>query len=199
VLSGFHGLFGPPDEALLISEFERSGMIGQLRGVFGADPVLNRDQHAVRRDDPIRNVMGFVGLHNDYQLGSMGVGGSLTLWTPFVPCVDERQSRLLMLHLGEEAPVGQFSLGYEIARRDPLTVQAQYEHLFATQRCYAPYVDLGSAILFDSTVYHGTYRPAQADQVRSSMDFRVSPPYTVTNPDLRGVIFRGGEIFRGAA
>lgn len=208
VVRVFSRLRGSEEEEFLL-ELERSGLLAVLRALVGGDVVINQGHHVVRRQDPaLRGGMTFQIPHTDTQLSGSGVHGrTLTVWTPLVDCTDDRRSRLLLLHR-RETTEGLFweqeRAGYLYAtnplERERERVEAEYSRIYADRQCYAPPVKLGSIVLFEAHVFHGTYFSADMDQVRYSMDFRLSGTYTPSpklSPEqiseyLSGVIWRRG-------
>lgn len=205
-------------DAEFFSEFARSGLPSLYRHLLGGDFAVGRSERVVRRVDP-RFPLRFAGLHCDGQLGSLSSQGlhsqrELTLWTPLVDCSADDVSRLLLLQRGEgfkdlfsddekldaagvpylpiqlkphHEPEGSADSDHQLA-----LVHRHYERVFQNRHCYAPVVPLGSAILFDADIWHGSYLSPGMFRVRISMDFRAVGEYRI------GAANRGfsSELFR---
>jgi len=191
-------------DARFFSEVERSGLPVLYRRLFYGDFVVSANERVFRRLDP-KFPIRFAGLHCDGQLAPLSrearIPRELTLWTPLQPCLDESIGRLLLLHRDEDwqgflaegpqidlagVPFGAIQLRPHQFRDEAAAsalldeMHAQYGRLFATRRCYAPHVPLGSAILFDKDVPHGSYHRQGMAKPRYSMDFRAVAEYRST-------------------
>ena len=67
-----------------------------------------------------------------------------------------------------------------------------FERIYAAKRCFAPHVPLGSSILFEHEIVHGSYRHSQMTIPRFSLDFRATGIYrrSLENAKYEGVMFR---------
>jgi hypothetical protein len=192
------------------------------RRLFDGDFVISRGERVMRRSDP-RFPLRFTGLHEDGQLAALSRRGirtkrELTLWTPLVDCSDDSAARLLLLRKGEtyaglfnerdKIEVGGVKFAATVLKpwqirdedeRAPALapkVREQFERLYAERRCYAPYVPLGSAILFSSSTIHSSYVPDRATRTRYSLDFRAVGEYEVddANRAFTGKLFTAGGM-----
>src|SRR5262249_54189590 len=74
------------------------------------------------------------------------------------------------------------------------SLDEQFERIYRERRCYAPPVPLGSAVLFEHCILHGSYRTSKMMTPRYSLDCRAVGEYRPgreTAP-FKGVIFRTG-------
>jgi hypothetical protein len=203
-------------------EFERSGVPALLRNLLSGDFVVSRTERVLRRADASVPAQ-FSGLHRDGQLQPCAKRGinsqrEFTIWTPLQDCTGDSTPRLLLLHRGDEFAdvfskeelVADEGTGYlPIALRPQLAAAAiegspdrvdrMFERLYAARRCYAPPVPLGSAVLFDHNIVHGSYRHRGMTTPRYSLDFRVVGIYRLSHANARyqGVAFRSSAVPSG--
>jgi hypothetical protein len=210
----------PEVEDELFDEFERSGLPALYRYLLRGDFVAARVERSIRRADP-RFPLRFDGVHCDGQLTACSSHGlqskrELTLWTPLVDCVSRDTPRLLLLHRGHTPHIFRESekvdmkgvveqpillQPHQIAEDDPAAaglpavMERQYARLFSTVRCYAPPVPIGSAVLFDREIWHGSYFVRGMKKTRFSLDLRCLGEYEVVdaNQPYTGTIYRRGE------
>ena len=144
-------------------------------------------------------------MHCDGQLNQLSTSAyrtnrELTLWTPLVSCAKDNVQRLLLLHRGEDLK-GIFQRSDHIVTRDvsylPIrlrpdaireekkfshlipVIQEQFQRLYSAKSFYSPHVPLGSCILFDSDIWHGTYLEKNMSEARYSLDFRAVGEYRI--------------------
>ena len=195
-------------------EFQRAGWPALLRCIFVGDFVLQRSERVIRYVDP-KEPVKFTGLHHDHQLENCFNAGvrskrGLTIWTPLQSCMDDQISRLLLLYRGDDygdaaKPIylHEDETKTDVPDRSGLAGEAidgMFEQVYATKRCYAPYIPLGSSVIFDCNTVHATYRTAAMTRPRYSIDCRAVGEYKTTrnNADYDGVIFRSAD-FPGAS
>jgi hypothetical protein len=165
----------------------------------------------------------FSGLHTDGQLhycSERGINSKreFTIWTPLQDCTGDTTPRLLLLHRGDtycdvfstqESVTDEGNSYLPVQLRPQLAAASlegvadrldqMFERLYRSKRCYAPAVPLGSAILFDHNIVHGSYRHRGMVTPRYSLDFRVVGIYRTAraNARYRGVAFRSAGVPRG--
>lgn len=192
------------------SEFRRAGFPALLEFLFDGDFVLQRNERVIRFVDPQQPVK-FTGLHNDHQLENCFNAGikskrGVTIWTPLQPCTDDRISRLLLLHRGDDyhdAPPQIYlhkdetkTYGPDRSGLESADLDAMFRRVYESKTCYAPYIPLGSSIIFDSDTVHASYRTAGMTERRYSIDCRAVGEYKVdaSNGHFNGVIFRAADF-----
>jgi hypothetical protein len=217
---GLQALFGPSEAELaegtkyceqLSVEFARSGLPSLLRQLLGGTCVLGHSVVSLRRIDPHFPVR-FIGLHRDGQLNKCSFYGKtsrleFTLWTPLQDCDNEDVPRLLLLHRRETIDdVSDDTKDILLLHTDPIkekdylskagnNVDQFFDWLFREKDCYAPHVPLGSAVLFDHRVVHGSYRTDAMKLPRYSIDMRMVSEFRTTqeNCDFVGTAFRAAK------
>src|SRR6185312_14076547 len=72
------------------------------------------------------------------------------------------------------------------------SIDDQFERIYRAHRCFAPLVPMGSIILFEHCVLHGSYRTSKMTTPRYSLDCRATSEYLPTkeNASYGGVVFR---------
>ena len=68
-------------------------------------------------------------------------------------------------------------------------INLTYNKIFKRAQCFAPYVPLGSSIIFSKNIWHGTYIKPKMKKNRYSLDFRVCGDFLEdeTNIDIHGI------------
>jgi hypothetical protein len=188
-------------------EFERSGLPALLRQLLNGNFVLGRSERVIRRTDP-RFEVRFTGLHQDGQLrfcSSRGINNNreFTIWTPLQPCLDDDTPRLLLLHRREQqleidGDIHKVTLLKQQQVRDERTyvteigsIDDQFNQIYRKYQCFAPRIPIGSVVLFEHCVQHGSYRTSTMKTPRYSLDCRVVGEYRKSkeNAGYNGVIF----------
>jgi hypothetical protein len=188
-------------------EFERSGLPALLRHLLNGNFILGRSARVIRRTDP-RFEVRFTGLHQDGQLrycSSHGINSKreFTIWTPLQTCVDDDTPRLLLLHRREQ----QLEIDSELHNitllkpeqiRDERaylaeigSIDEQFERIYRKYQCFAPRIPIGSVVVFEHCVQHGSYRTSTMKTPRYSLDCRVVGEYRKSkeNAGFNGVMF----------
>lgn len=194
-------------ESMLFEEFEKTGLQSIFRALLKGPFFFGRSERVVRRADP-KFKLRFTGLHADGQLGACSNEGinskdEYTLWTPLVDCTDDLTPRLLLLHKEEKifndlfenelinkGDSSQHSLvqlrPYQIIdekkflEKNQEEIYKSFEKLFIHKQCFAPYVPLGSVVIFDRKVVHGTYINKLMNKPRYSLDCRFTGVFKIT-------------------
>jgi hypothetical protein len=196
------------------AEIERSGLPAILRHLLRGDVVVSQHERVVRRADA--TVTGiFSGLHFDGQLRACSDEGinstrEFTIWSPLVDCTSEATPRLLLLQRGQnfadvfsaKDQVTDGGIKYLPTQLRPTVeadglngaasqLDAMFERIYAARQCYAPRIPLGSAVLFEHNIIHGSYRKSGMTVPRYSLDFRAVGVYRKTekNRHFEGVTF----------
>jgi hypothetical protein len=188
-------------------EFERSGLPALLRHLLNGNFILGRSERVIRRADP-RFEVRFTGLHQDGQLrycSSRGVNSrrEFTIWTPLQPCVGDDTPRLLLLHRREQrleidGDIHKITLLKQEQVRDERTylteigsIDEQFDRIYRRYQCFAPRIPIGSVVLFEHCVQHGSYRTSTMKTPRYSVDCRAVGEYRKTkeNAGYGGVMF----------
>jgi hypothetical protein len=219
----FDGVLPPTYDRDFFFELERTGLPALLRHILSGDFVVSRTERVLRRADAAVPAL-FSGLHMDGQLrycSERGINSKreFTIWTPLLACTDDSTPRLLLLHRGDgfadvfstqESVTDEGNSYLPIQLRPQLTAEGldraadridlMFERLYAARRCYAPELPLGSAILFDRDIVHGTYRRHGMARARYSLDFRVVGVYRPAHANARyeGVAFKSEVVPNGA-
>jgi hypothetical protein len=206
-------------EEELIEEFEKTGLPSLFKKMLKGSFMLGISDRVVRRADPKFKIR-FTGLHSDGQLRACSREGlnstdEYTLWTPLVDCVDDLTPRLLMLHKDEKkfndlfeeeildkgggSPHSLVQLRpFQIYDEDNFISKYQAEifksfrKIYEHKKCFAPYVPVGSVIIFDCNVIHGTYITEKMNKPRYSLDCRFTGIFKITknNRMYRGILFQ---------
>jgi hypothetical protein len=205
-------------EQEFFSEVERSGLPAILRHFLKGDFVISENERVLRRADAaIAGV--FSGLHFDGQLrccSDEGVNSKreFTIWTPLTDCSDDDTPRLLLLHRGqnfadvfsERDQISDGGIKYLPTQLRP-TLEADglnraasqldqmFDRIYASKQCYAPRIPLGSTVLFEHNIIHGSYRRSQMTVPRYSLDFRAVGVYRRSEKNQHF----GGRAFSSAA
>jgi hypothetical protein len=188
-------------------EFERSGLPALLRHLLNGNFILGRSERVIRRTDP-RFEVRFTGLHQDGQLrycSSRGINSQkeFTIWTPLQPCVDDDTPRLLLLDRREQqleldSGIHKITLLKQEQIRDEskyLTeigwLDEQFDRIYSKYQCFAPRIPIGSVVLFEHCVQHGSYRNSKMKTPRYSLDCRAVGEYRKSkeNSGYGGVMF----------
>ena len=132
---------------------------------------------------------------------------SLTVWTPLSNCTDKKTPRLLLLDQkhsqteieklleeNENVNLKKNNLGnffvfikpYQIKEELDLNLIRKltfkkFKKIYESKKCFAPYIPLGSSIVFKNNVLHGSFITKEMKNVRYSMDFRVCGDFPVNN------------------
>jgi hypothetical protein len=203
-------------------EYQRAGLVPLMQLLFSGSFMLGRSERVVRRADP-KFPARFTGLHTDGQLNACSQKGihskrELTLWTPLNSVEDDSKPRLLLLDKKEtsfldifnpEELIENFGVKYLPIQLKPFQIKNEtayweknsddvknfYSRLFANKECYAPYLPLGSSILFSKEVIHGTYILNTMEEARYSFDVRMVGEYKVdgSNAQYSGYLFTTGH------
>lgn len=165
------------------------------------------------------------GMHKDGQLSlisSQGVNSKneLTIWTPLNNCIDENTPRLLLLDKNEEihnvlnnqdyfeddgikyASIQLKPFAYtnekKFQNREKKILQT-YKKIFKKSKCFAPYISLGSSIIFSQRIWHGSYILPKMKIERHSMDFRVCGEYikNSNNKNVEGYNYVHNSNYKG--
>jgi hypothetical protein len=218
----FDGVLSPAYDRDFFIEMERTGLPGLFRYLLSGDFVVSRTQRMIRRADAAVPAQ-FSGLHMDGQLrfcSERGINSKreFTIWTPLQDCADETTPRLLLLHRGESygdvfsaeenvADAGNSYLPISLRPQIESTglegaadrIDQMFERLYVAKQCYAPPIPLGSAVLFDRDIVHGSYRRTNMTTPRYSLDFRVVGVYRFSRANARdqGVAFRSSKFPSG--
>jgi hypothetical protein len=189
-----------------------------LQGNF----VVARSERVIRRVDP-RFPLRFSGLHYDGRLRycssqSIRSQREITLWTPLQDCITDNIARLLLLHRGETyvdlfSEEEQMELGgvkYLPVQLRPYTIRDEetqvgvmlpkidtmYDRIFSSKQCYAPPVPLGSAVIFEHDVFHGSYYSSRLTEASFSLDCRAVGEYYANdaNRSYSGVLFAAADF-----
>jgi hypothetical protein len=186
------------------SEVSRSGLPALFQYLCLGDFVVGRAERVIRRTDP-KFPMRFTGLHYDFQCEEIAKHGmrsnsAFTVWTPLQDCSRDDTPRLLLLKLGErvdDATSPALKLGaYATHSLNSPAIDTLFEQIYASNSCYAPYIPLGSVILFDYRVVHASYRTEKMHVPRYSLDFRVVGEYIPgsATSSFNGRIYRENEF-----
>lgn len=190
------------NEQGFVDAIEQSRLPRILHHLLRGDVVVSHNEHVIRRADA--KVTGlFSGLHYDGQLRPCSDEGinskrEFTIWTPLVDCTTEDTPRLLLLARGQtftdvfgvDELVSDEGVKYWPLQLRPtlaseglnsVSLDQLFERLYAAKQCYAPHVPIGSAILFEHNITHGSYRRGKMKNPRSSMDFRAVGVYRETD------------------
>lgn len=186
-------------DKLFYGNFSKSGLPRLFQHLFRGKFFVARNERVIRRVDPAYPLR-FAGLHCDGQLHHLSTQGirskrEFTLWTPLQDCADDRIPRLLLMHRGDNYtdvltekdvrriegtdyfPIQlrpyQVRGEKELIEKDlPGDIEAMFDRIFSGTRCYAPFVPLGSSVLFDHNIWHGSYFRRSMTRPRYSLDFR---------------------------
>jgi len=210
------------DENEFFDRIRKSSLPGVLRHMQRGDFVVSESERVIRRANAAVTTL-FSGLHADGQLRCCSDEGirskrEFTIWTPLVDCTGEDTPRLLLLHRDQHF-YGVFSTDEQISDEGipyfPLQLRPvlhskglqadgaaqqldrMFERLYDARQCYAPHVPLGSAVLFEHNIVHGSYRHSGMTRPRYSMDFRAVGEYRLTdnNRHIQGRQFSPKGIF----
>lgn len=199
-------------------EYQRAGLTPLMHLLFQGSFMVGKSERVVRRADP-KFPVRFTGLHADGQLGACSQMGlrskrELTLWTPLNSVQDDSRPRLLLLDKKEtsfldifeaEELLEESNVKYLPIQLKPFQIKSEddywainkkkiteyYSRIFKYKSCYAPYLPLGSAILFSKEIIHGSYILETMKESRYSFDVRHVGEFKINkhNSKYAGVVF----------
>ncbi|OGO90161.1 MAG: hypothetical protein A3F10_06340 [Coxiella sp. RIFCSPHIGHO2_12_FULL_42_15] len=178
-----------------------------LQGRF----AIMKNERAVRRVDP-KFPVRLSGFHVDGQLSKLSSQGfhtqdEYTVWSPLVDVMDDCTPRLMLIDRNDHASflalydsividlgakknipiLGLSKLNLDLEKKFLKEILVARENAYAAvvekQKCYAPKLKKGDAIIFDKNIWHSSFIPPFFENKRLSLDFRIVGDHTPTTDE----------------